>query len=922
MTDVQAEAGTTEDRADEFLENLRGALLWEVEAAAVRLSFISKSAAVMLGAPDKRWAADEGLLRKHLHPDDWGRFLETLYQAAAEGGVHTCEHRMLRVDGSMLWVLTTIQRSSRSNGMLLLAGLTVDITPLKQQERSLREAEAQSRLLLESIRDYGVFMLALDGSVATWPSGAQRLAGYQAQEIIGTPLSRLFPAEELARGTPGRLLESAELGQQAEYEGWLVRRGGKPFWASLTLYAVTDERGRLRGFSIVARELTQRRQAEQALREREAHFRLLVESQEHGVFMVSPAGVVESWNRGAQRLTGYRSHEIIGTPMSGLFPVDVRGKGLPERLLTEAARVGGADYEGWLIRKDAESFWGLLSIRAVEDEDGRLRGFSLLTRDVTERRRAEQELRRNEEYFRLLVESVQDHGVFMLSPDGKVTSWNPGAERMKRYKAEEIIGAPFSRFFPPEQVKEGIPQQMIQRAAAEGHSEYEGWLHRKGGVPFWGNVGLSAVLDEEGHLRGLTNVARDLTERMRAERAMSFLADVGRVLAGSLDYRTTLDRVAQLATRELAQVCIVEVVEGTSLQRVAVAQVDEPLSALVEKALRRMPSEAQLSHGVARVVQTGQSELIPEVSNTDKLGVALGLEDPNILRDLQVQSYMCVPLTARGKTFGAMVLVATAHRHYVADDLLLAEELARRAALAIDNARLYEQAQTAIRMREEVLAVVSHDLRNPLSTIRTGAAQLLAEAQGDEQRARTARIAERLGRASERMLHMIRDLLDFSSIEAGKLRIELTEHDSAALVTEVVEMLQPLAAEKGVRLASNVEGPPLTVRCDRERVMQVLSNLIGNSIKFTGEGGSVTVRSRGEGDRVLFSVNDTGPGIAEEDRAHIFDRYWQARSRNRESLGLGLAISKAIIDSHGGRIWVESTVSVGTTFFFTLPAAP
>jgi len=1054
MSDVQTDADPTEGQAEgqaegRLLENLGGAIVWEAEAAAVRLSFISESAAAMLGAPDMPWETDAGLLKKHVHPEDWGGFLETLYQAAAEGGVHTREHRMVRLDGSTLWVQTVVQRSRRSNGTLLLTGLTVDISRLKQRELSLREAEAHSRLLIENIRDHAVFMLALDGSVATWNPGAQRLKGYRAEEAIGTPLSCFFPAEEVEKGTPRRLLERAELERQAEYEGWLIRKDGDTFWASLTLSAVTDEKGRLRGFSNMARDLSQRRRTEQALRESEEHFRLLVESQDYGVFMASPTGVVESWNRGAQRLSGYRPHEIIGTPMSGLFPPDVGQQGLLERLLTEAARVGRADYEGWLVRKGGEAFWGLLTVSAVEDESGHLRGFSLLTRDVTERRRTEQELRRSEEYFRLLVDSVQDYGVFMLStegiieswnqgaqrlkgyraqeiigasisrffppeeiakrtperlieqallegratyegwmlrkggarfwalvtlsavedeagnlqglsnvardlterkkaedaireseerfrllidsvqdygvfmltPDGKVASWNTGAERMKRYRAEEVIGEPLSLFFPPEQGGKGLPEQLIQRAAAEGRAEYEGWMLRKGGIPFWGSIILSAVMDEEGHLRGLSNVARDQTERMRAERAMTFLAEVGRVLAGSLDYQTTLDRVAQLATRELAQACIIELLVGSTLQRVAVAQAHGPLEGLVPKAVQHLPSEAQLSPGVARVVQTGQSELIPEVSNATWIGEALGLEEPNRLRDLGVRSYMCVPLTARGKTVGAMVFVAAPGRQYAADELLLAEELARRGALAIDNARLYEQAQAAIGTREEVLAIVSHDLRNPLGAIKAGAAQILAETRGDAQRARTAKTAERIARASERMLHMIRDLLDFSSIESGKLRIELAEHEVADLVTEVVEMLQPIAAEQGVRLEKDVEPSHLKVRCDRERVMQVFSNLIGNALKFTGQGGSVTVQSGGERDRVVFRVTDTGPGISEEDRAHIFDRYWQAK-KGRESLGLGLAISKAIIESHGGTIWVESTVGVGTTFFFTLRAGP
>ncbi|QRN93208.1 PAS domain S-box protein [Archangium violaceum] len=1047
MTEAQTDAHSSEGLSDDLLRHLHGAILWEADAATVRLSFVSASAAEMFGHPVQHWAVEADFLKKHVHSRDWGRFLETLYRAAAEGGVHTCEHRMHRADGSTLWAQTTIQRSRRSNGVLLVAGLTVDVSRIKERELALGETEAHFRLLVENLRDYGVFMLSADGTVESWTPGAQRLKGYRADEVLGAPLSRFFPPEEIAKETPQRLLDKAELEREAEYVGWMLRKGGTPFWASLTLSAITDDRGRLRGFSNVAKDLTQSKKTEQALRESEEHFRLLVESQDYGVFMVSPTGAVETWNRGAQRLEGYRAHEVIGSPVSVLFPPDVAGNGLPERLLMEAARVGRAEYEGWLVRKGGEDFWGLLTISAVEDEGGRLRGFSILARDVTQRKRTEQELRRSEEYFRLLIgsvqdygvfmlstrgtveswnqgaqrlkgyraqeiigspisrffppeeiekhtperlveqallkgsatyegwmvrkggdrfwalatlsavedaqgnlqgisnvakdlterkktedtlreseeqlrlliDSLQDYGVFMLSPDGRIASWSPGAERMKRYKAEEIIGVSVTRFFRPEELKKGILENLLRRAETEGRAEFEGWMVRKGGSTFWASLILSAVRDREGRLHGFSNVARDLTERMRAEQAMSFLSEVGTVLAGSLDYHTTLNTVARLATRALAQTCVVEMLEDSLLHPVAVAHVDPDLEQLVQKAMRSIPNEPQKGHGVARVVQTGQSELLPDLSDVGWIAEALGLAEPTLLSDLGAQSYLCVPLTARGKTFGAMVLVANPGRSYDSEDLRLAEELARRAALAIDNARLYEQAQTAVRIREEILAVVSHDLRNPLTIIRTGAAQLLSDARGAEPRVKTPRIIERIGRAAERMIHMIRDLLDFSSIEAGQLRIEVAAHTANGIATENVEMLQAIAAEKGVRLEKDLEPSNLKVRCDRDRIMQVLSNLVGNAIKFTGEGGSVVVRTRGEDDRVVFSVSDTGPGIAEKDRAHIFDRYWQANRSARDSFGLGLAITKALIESHGGKIWIDSTEGQGTTFFFTLP---
>ncbi|QRK06168.1 PAS domain S-box protein [Archangium violaceum] len=1047
MANAQPGTDSTAARPGELLHNLPGAIVWESDAAAIHFSFVSESAASMLGFPAGQWQADEGFLKKHVHPEDWGRVLETLYEAAAEGSVQTCEHRMFRSDGSTLWVQTSVQRSSRSNGSLLLTGLTVDITRSREAEYAHRDAEAHSQLLLENIRDYGVFMLSLDGCVASWSPGAQRLKGFRADEVIGVSFAHFFPADEFEKGTPQRLLVQAEMERKAEYEGWLLRKGGGRFWGNLILSAVTDERGRLRGFSNVARDLTARKRAEQALRESEEHFRLLVESQDYGVFMVSPEGRVETWNRGAQRLEGYRAHEIIGSPMSELFPRNEVEEGHSERLLRKASREGKADYEGWLVRKGGERFWGLLTVSAVEDEGGHLRGFSVLARDVTSRRQTEEELRRSEEYFRLLVGSVQDYGVFMLSldgaieswnqgaqrlkgyrahevvgsgisrffppeelekgtperlfqdallkgiatyegwlvrkdgdrfwaivtlsavedengrlrgvtnvakdlterkrvedalreseeqlrllidsvqgygvfmvsPDGQVASWSPGAERVQGYRVEEVMGAPLSRFFRPEEVANGTPERLIQGALAEGRAEYEGWLVRKGGTTFWASVVLGAVMDRHGNLRGFSNITRDLTERMRAERAISFLADVGSVLAGSLDYRTTLEKIVRLAMRDETHACIVEMLEGQRIQPVAVAHVDQDQERIIQKAVRIMPVESRMGQGVARVVHTGQPELKSGISDVGWLGEALGFAEPNVLRDLGVRSYMCVPLTARGKTFGAMVFLAAPGRNYASDDLLLAEELARRAALALDNARLYEQAQIAIRMREEVLAIVSHDLRSPLSMIQMGADQLLSESRGREQPEFTSRTAAKIRRASVRMIHLIRDLLDFSSIEAGQLRIEVSNHDAGELVTELLEELQPNAGEKGIRLERETEPSSLIVRCDRERIVQVFSNLLGNAIKFTGEGGSVMIRTRREGDQAVFSVSDTGPGIPEEDLSHIFDRYWQVNRGTRESFGLGLAISKAIIESHGGKLGVESRVGQGTTFFFTLP---
>lgn len=903
---------------DGDLRDVQGALVWEADPWAIHLSLRLGSTTPMLTSAGDDLVAEAGGLKKYVHPDDWCSLLDTMYQAAAEGGVHTCQHRFVRPDGVTRWAQTTVQRGPRSNGSLMLTGVSVDTTKLMERERARRDAEGHARVLVENLRQHAVYMLTADGRIASWNPGSEQLHGYTDDDILGTPFSGLFPGEEVDKGGPDRLLHTAALERHTEYEGWLVKKGDTRFWAILTLSAVVDEHGRLLGFTNIAKDMSLRRQAEQALRRSEAHFRLLVESiQNYAVFTLSQKGRVETWNRGAQRLKGFRAHEVIGSPMSRFFLLDEDRAGTPERLIRDAELKGSATYEGLLVRKDGTPFWAHVTLCAVEDEQGRLRGFSYVARDRTEHKRNEDTLREREERLRLLIDSLQDHGVFLLTPTGHVATWSPGAERIKGYKAEDIIGAPLSRFFPPEEIENGTAERLIEGAKVEGRAEYEGWIVRASGARLWVSISLSAVRDAEGRLRGFSDIVKDLTQRMRAERAQAFLAEVGTVLARSLDYRTTYDAICRVAIGELAHWCVLFMCANSSADPVSVAHIDAEQEDRLRSAVKPMPATRRRDHGVGNVLLTGQPELAADVSEASWVGDALGIEDGDALRELQANSYICVPLTARGTTFGAVVLVAHPGHRYTREDVRTAEEFAHRAALAADNARLFEEARTAIRLRQEVLEVVTHDLRNPLNTIHMGAAHLAREL--PDPGSTGAKIVDAIRRASDRMTKMIDDLLDFSSIETGRLRLDLAEHDGVRLVNEAVDAMQPIAANEGIRITTHHETARLGIRCDRDRLLQVFSNLLGNAVRFTEEDGAVVVRSRVEDHRAVFIVSDMGPGIAESDLPHVFDRYWRSERKSRESLGLGLAISKGIVQSHGGSIWVESTLGEGTTFYVSLP---
>jgi signal transduction histidine kinase len=253
-----------------------------------------------------------------------------------------------------------------------------------------------------------------------------------------------------------------------------------------------------------------------------------------------------------------------------------------------------------------------------------------------------------------------------------------------------------------------------------------------------------------------------------------------------------------------------------------------------------------------------------------------------------------------------------------------AQDIDDRKQLEVQRAQLLEaervareRAEAASRTREDLMAVVSHDLRNPLSAIAT-AATLLRRNSDSDPTGRATKQAELILRSADRMARLISDLLDIACIDAGRLSVELLPHSAASLLQEAAELFQLIAADKSLRLTVDAPRPSLLVLADQERVLQVLSNLVGNAIKFTPAGGIIQLRAQTDGDAVRFSVVDTGPGVSAEQLPHVFDRYWQAKRDGRLGIGLGLSIAKGIVEAHGGHIWAESPSGGGSSFQFTL----
>jgi signal transduction histidine kinase len=410
-----------------------------------------------------------------------------------------------------------------------------------------------------------------------------------------------------------------------------------------------------------------------------------------------------------------------------------------------------------------------------------------------------------------------------------------------------------------------------------------------------------------------------------AERRRSFLYQAMTTLfAHPPDPQGMYTLLAHLAVPDMADWCLVDALEQEAwVHRVAASCLDPTQ----EQQARALPQRQQLRTdapiGLLRVLHTGEPELVPAVTDSLLRAAAAEPHHPTLLTLLQARSYMIVPLRARGNTLGAVTFVAShSGRRYGPEDLALAEDLCQRASLAIDNARLFGESRRATRAREDLLAVVSHDLRNPLSVVQLGAALLLRDRPGVARDEHVVKHATRMRDAADRALRLISDLLDWGRLEAGgRLPLELGVEPASALVTDAVEGVRALAEANRLHLTLELPEELPLVRCDRTRVLQVLGNLLGNAVKFTQEGGRVTAGARVQGSEVRFHVKDTGKGIPPEQLPYIFDRYWQAKDTASRGAGLGLAIAKGLVEAHGGRIWAESAPGQGSTFHFSLPTA-
>jgi PAS domain S-box-containing protein len=531
------------------------------------------------------------------------------------------------------------------------------------------------------------------------------------------------------------------------------------------------------------------------------------------------------------------------------------------------------------------SFLGFLLLALV---------YYLLRRDITAQRQAERKLQESEERFRLLANNLRDHAPFMLDASGYVVSWSQGAERIKGYKAEEIVGRHFSCFYPPQDVEDGRPERALQKAIADGRYEQEGWRVRQDGSRFWADVILTALRDETGKLRGFSKLTRDISERRRAEELLQESEARHRKLFENNPHPTwVFDRET---LRFLA-------INSAAVRKYGYSS-DEFL-AMTIKDIR-------------------PAEDIPALLENVRGGRS-GNEDAGIWRhrrkdgtniDVEITSY---DLSFAGHA--AEVVVAVDVTQKKRDETEKGKVFARLAASNRELELRNREVERATQLKSKFLANMSHELRTPLNAI-VGFSDLLAEEVAGQLNAKQKRFVNHISQGSAHLLQLINDILDLSKIEAGQLELRCEPFLAKEALSEVLSTIGPLALAKNIQIQQKLQ-TDRPVYADRVRFRQILYNLLSNAVKFTAEGGRIEIDCYENENQICISVTDTGIGIRPEDQLLVFEEFRQVDGKPgavSEGTGLGLAITRRLVEQQGGKISLSSESGKGSCFTFTLPA--
>ena len=532
----------------------------------------------------------------------------------------------------------------------------------------------------------------------------------------------------------------------------------------------------------------------------------------------------------------------------------------------------------------------------------------------------EKAVRRSEERFRALIEASAQV-TWTTNPEGLVETDLPQWQALTGQSADEVRDTGWLDALHPDD-RESAAAAWAKAVREHGSYNVEYRVRVVDGTYRMFYARGVPVFDSSGTVREWVGVCVDIHSRRRAEEGQRFLADAGAVLTSSLNLDETLAHIADLAVPTLGDGCGVYTVGDDSVIRsVAISHSDPARLERLREVERRFPVDPESPRGVGRVIRTGRAELVADLCTNHLDEVARVPEHRQLLRDIGIRSMITVPLIARGQTLGALTFITSSpDRRLDEVDLGLAEELARRAALAVDNARLYESALVASQAKSSFLAVMSHELRTPLNAI-IGYSELLGDGVAGPLLPKQQEQVGRVQASARHLLQLINEVLAFARIEAGREEAQVELIDLYGLVRETAALVEPLAVLKELALRVEIPDGVATVSTDPGKVRQILLNLLSNAVKFT-DAGEVLLRARLEAETIHLEVKDTGIGIPAEQMRKIFDPFWQieqSSTRRAGGTGLGLSVMRQLVHLLGGEVILSSTEGEGSSFVVRLP---